>query len=265
MTSTQTDTRQSGLTDAVLLVTGGTSGIGFATVRHLLKSGARVVVTGRSEERLTTAREQLKDVSDGGSRLLPVRADAADLPGTDALMEEIGERYGRLDGLFANAGSGIFRTIHDTEEDDFDKLVAVNFKGAFFTVKKALPLLRQAGGGSVVLTASWTLHRGMFPAAVYAATKAAVHNLARSLGTDLAHEGIRVNSVSPGYIRTPMYDTFVPSEAGREATAAAVPAGHNGTPEDIAHAVGFLLSPQSHYIVGQDVVIDGGLTMGLPR
>ncbi|MEU3186717.1 SDR family oxidoreductase [Streptomyces sp. NPDC006923] len=265
MTSTRTDTRQSGLTDAVLLVTGGTSGIGLATVRHLLESGARVVVTGRDNERLMTACEQLEDVSDRGSRLLPVRTDAADLAGVDTLMREIGERYGRLDGLFANAGSGIFKTIHDTDEDDFDELVAVNFKGVFFTVKKALPLLRQAGGGSIVLNASWTLHRGMVPAAVYAATKAAVHNLARSLGTDLAHEGIRVNSVSPGYIRTPMYDLFVPGEAGREATAAAVPAGHNGTPEDIAHTVGFLLSPRSRYIVGQDVVIDGGLVMGLPR
>ncbi|WP_345644023.1 SDR family NAD(P)-dependent oxidoreductase [Streptomyces tremellae] len=105
----------------------------------------------------------------------------------------------------------------------------------------------------------------MAPAAVYAATRAAVHNLARSLGADLAHEGIRVNSVSPGYIRTPMYDTFAPGESGREATAAVVPAGHYGTPGDIAQTVGFLLSPQAHYIVGQDLVVDDGLIMGLPR
>ncbi|MGW6739181.1 SDR family NAD(P)-dependent oxidoreductase [Streptomyces sp. NPDC055025] len=255
---------QPGLDGAVLLVTGGTSGIGLSTARYLLESGAHVVITGRDQSRLEEASEQLLSVSGEGSRLLTSQVDATDLDGMDSLMVRIRERYGHLNGLFANAGSGIFKDIDATDETDFDQLVSGNFKGVFFTVKKALPLLRQAGGGSVVLNASWTLHRGMVPAVVYAATKAAVHNLARSLGVGLAHEGIRVNSVSPGYIRTAMYDRFTPDEGGREATASAVPAGYNGSSDDVAHAVGFLLSPLSSYIIGQDVVIDGGLIMGMP-
>ncbi|WP_386430317.1 SDR family NAD(P)-dependent oxidoreductase [Streptomyces polygonati] len=256
---------QPGLGGAVLLVTGGTSGIGLSTARHLLESGAHVVITGRSQSRLEEASEKLLPVSDHGTRLLTSQADAADLGDMDTLMARIAERYGHLNGFFANAGSGIFKTMDETEEADFDELVSVNFKGVFFAVKKALPLLRAAGGGSIVLNASWTMHRGMVTAPIYAATKAAVHNLARSLGVDLAPEGIRLNSVSPGFIHTPMYDTFAPDEADRAATVAAVPAGHTGTAEDVAHAVGFLLSPQSSYIIGQDIGIDGGLVMATPR
>ncbi|MGW4893217.1 SDR family NAD(P)-dependent oxidoreductase [Kitasatospora sp. NPDC004240] len=254
-------TERAGFTGKVVLVTGGTSGMGLATARQLLAEGAAVVVTGRTEERLERAAVQLADVSDGGGRLLTVRADAASLSDTDRLMEAVRQRYGRLDGVFANAGIGIFEPVAETTEQAFDDLVDVNFKGVFFTVQRALPLLDAAGGGAVVINASWTLHRAMAPAPVYAATKAAVHSLARSMSAGLADRGIRVNSVSPGYIHTEMYDEIIVADAAREATRVAPLLRRVGTSEEVAEAVAFLLSERSAYITGQDLVVDGGLVV----
>ncbi|MEU9129713.1 glucose 1-dehydrogenase [Kitasatospora sp. NPDC048540] len=264
-TTTEITTADAGFTGRVVLVTGGTSGIGFATARLLLARGARVVITGRTEERLRRAADRLADVSDGGARLLTVRADAADLSDTERLMDRIRESYGRLDGLFANAGVGVFERLESTTEADFDRLVDVNVKGVFFTVQRALPLLEAAGpGASVVINASWTLHRAMEVAPMYAATKAAVHNLARSLSAGLADRGIRVNSVSPGYIHTEMYDEIITEEAAREATRVAPPLQRVGSSEDVGEAVSFLLSERASYITGQDLAVDGGLVMKVP-
>jgi NAD(P)-dependent dehydrogenase (short-subunit alcohol dehydrogenase family) len=254
-------TEQAGSAGRVVLVTGATSGIGYATARQLLAGGAQVVVTGRTEDRLKRTADRLADVSDGGARLLTVRADAASLPDTRRLTAAIDERFGRLDGLFANAGVGIFRTVEDTTEQDFDDSFDVNVKGVFFTVQQSLPLLEAAGGGSVVINASWTLHRGMAVAPVYAATKAAVHNFARSLAPALAGRGIRVNSVSPGYIHTEMYDDIVNTEEAREASRVAPPLQRVGTSDEVADAVVYLLSDRSSYITGQDLIIDGGLVV----
>ncbi|MET9294010.1 SDR family oxidoreductase [Streptomyces sp. NPDC003077] len=259
----KTTATRAGNAGRVILITGGTSGMGFATARQLLEGGDHVVITSRHEARLRQAAERLADVSDSGARLLTVRADAASLPDTDALMARVEERYGRLDGLFANAGTGVFTSVEETTEKDFDQLVDVNFKGVFFTIQKALPLLEAGEGGSVVINASWTLHRGV-GAVVYAATKAAVHNFARSLGAHLAGRNIRVNSVSPGYIRTEMYDEAIPDDAGREATRVGPPLQRVGESEDVAEAVVFLLSARSSYITGQDIAVDGGLVMKVP-
>ncbi|WP_237291601.1 SDR family NAD(P)-dependent oxidoreductase [Streptomyces sp. Sge12] len=164
----------------VVLITGGTSGMGLATARLLLEAGAEVVITGRDDARLDRAAEQLAEVSDRGARLLTVRADSASLTDFDRLAALIRERHGRLDGVFANAGVGVFQRSGEVTEQDFDRSVDVNFKGVFFTVQKVLPLLDAAGGGSIVINASWTLHRSLAVAPVYAATKAAVHALART-------------------------------------------------------------------------------------
>lgn len=245
-------------TNRTALITGGTSGMGFATARLLLDEGANVVITGRDQNRLDAAAKEL----DAGDRLLAVRADAADLADLDALAETIRDRFGRLDVVFANAGVGEFQRSADVTEDDFDRIVGVNFKGVYFTIQKAVPLM--TGGGAVVVNASWTQYRGMAVASVYSASKAAVLNLAQTLSSDLADRNIRVNSVSPGYIDTPMFRGTVPTDEEAAVYARQVVAGRLGTSEDVARAVAFLASDDASYVTGQDLLVDGGLVASIP-
>ncbi|MEU1819739.1 glucose 1-dehydrogenase [Streptomyces roseifaciens] len=246
-------------TNKTVLITGGTSGMGFATAQRLLDEGAYVVITGRDQARLDAAVARLGAVPE---RILAVRADVASQADLDHLMRRTETWRGHLDAVFANAGVGVFKPSAEITEADFDHVVDVNFKGVFFTVHKALPLLRD--GGAVVINASWTLHRGLSVASVYSASKAAVHNLARTLGADLAPRGIRVNSVSPGYIDTEMYREATPTPEAEARSVAEVPLGSLGHPGDVAAAVAFLASDDAAYITGQDLVIDGGLVGSVP-
>jgi NAD(P)-dependent dehydrogenase (short-subunit alcohol dehydrogenase family) len=246
-------------TNKTALITGGTSGMGLATARRLLQEGAYVVVTGRDQERLDRAVAEL-DAVDG--RVLAVRADASSTADLDGLMRRIETWRGSLDVVFANAGVGVFKPAAEFTEEDFDRTVDINFKGVFFTVQKALRLMPR--GGAIVLNASWTLHRGLSVASVYSASKAAVHNLARTLGSDLAPQGIRVNSVSPGYIDTPMWRGANPDPGAEARNAAEVALGSLGHPDDVAAAVAFLASEDAAYITGQELVVDGGLVGSVP-
>lgn len=236
----------------IALITGGTSGIGLATADRLLAEGAHVILTGRDKPRLDAAVERLA----GGDRVLPVRGDTTSLRDLDDLASEIGIRYGRLDVVFANAGTALFQPFGAVTEADFDHVMATNVKGVFFTLQKTLPLLSDRA--AIVINASWALHRGLAGADLYAASKAAVHNLARTLAAELGPRGIRVNSVSPGYIETPMFHEHIPAQA-HPAVVAAVPSARLGTAGDVADAVAFLASDDASYVNGQDLIVDGGL------
>ncbi|WP_248964368.1 SDR family NAD(P)-dependent oxidoreductase [Sphaerisporangium perillae] len=245
-------------TGKTVLITGGGSGMGLATAQRLLDAEARVVLAGRGEDRLEAAAKDL----DAGDRVLAVPTDVARAGDLDRLFSRIQERFGGLDGVFANAGIAGFARSGDVTEEDFDTIVGTNFKGVYFTVQKSLPILRD--GGSVVVNGSWLTHRGLAFTSVYAASKAAVVNLARTLAPDLGTRGIRVNAISPGYIVTEMFEAISTTEEAQEECRGHVALGRLGMAADIADAAYFLLSSRASYITGQELVVDGGLTTSVP-
>ncbi len=242
-----------------VLITGGGSGIGLATARRLVDAGANVVLAGRRVDRIDAA---AKDLDPAGDRVLAVGTDVSRTDDLDELAAAIQNRFGRLDGVFANAGVSFSSPSAFVSEADFDRVVSINFKGIFFTIQKAVSLFD--AGGSVVINGTCLVHRGMGLASVYAATKAAVTNLTRSLASDWASRGIRVNAVSPGFIVTDMLDEVAPVEEARAAIRGMIPFGRLGEAEEVADAVTFLLSPRAAYITGQDLGVDGGLVSSIP-
>jgi NAD(P)-dependent dehydrogenase (short-subunit alcohol dehydrogenase family) len=240
----------------VAVITGGSSGIGLATAKRFVIEGAYVFITGRRKAELDAA------VRDIGSNVTGVQGDVANLDDLDKLYATVKEQKGKLDIIFANAGTGEFAPLGQITEAHFDKQFDVNVKGLLFTVQKALPLLRQ--GGAIVLNASIVSITGGPAFSVYSATKAAVRSFARTWSVDLKDQQIRVNAISPGVIPTPGYNTslgmtqeqvdqFVQSQIGN------IPLGRPGTTDEIAKAVLFLASDDSSYVNGVELFVDGGL------
>lgn len=238
------------------LVTGGTSGIGLETARQFLEEGARVAFTGTNPATLDAARREL------GDEVLAIHADAGDVAGQQAVAEAIRQGFGGLDILFVNAGVADFRPVEQWDEAGFDRSVAINLKGPFFLVQALLPVF--ANPASVVLNTSINARIGMPNSSVYAATKAGLISLARTLSGELIQRGIRVNAVSPGPVSTPIYGKLGLSEDDLKAMTATIqgqiPAGRFGNPSEIAKAVVFLASDESAYTVGSELVIDGGMS-----
>lgn len=239
------------------LITGGTSGIGLATARLFQAEGARVAVTGRSAESLRQAREAL------GSEALVIASDAGSLAAIADLFAELKSAAGGLDVLILNAAIAKPLPLEAVTEANFDETVAINFKGVFFTLQQALPLLRP--GASVVVTTSITNRLGSPNFSVYAACKAALRSLVGSLALELIPRGIRINAVSPGPIATPMFDRFgLPPEAAaaiRGEIERKSPIRRFGTPDEIARAILFLAGEDAAYMVGEEIVVDGGMNL----
>jgi NAD(P)-dependent dehydrogenase (short-subunit alcohol dehydrogenase family) len=237
------------------LVTGGSSGIGLATAKAFVANGARVAITGRDQKRLDAA----KEIIDGD--LLALKCDAANLIEIDALYAAIKERFGALDVIFANAGVVESAPIEKTTEQDFDLIFNVNVKGVFFTLQKALPLLRP--GSSIILNASIAPRMGRAGLSLYSASKAAVRTLARNFSSEFVARGFRFNVVSPGSIETPVWNHLI-NPAAYEATMlqvrSGIPVERLGTPEEIANVVLFLASDESSYMLGAEITVDGGIT-----
>jgi NAD(P)-dependent dehydrogenase (short-subunit alcohol dehydrogenase family) len=236
------------------LVTGATSGIGLETARLFAAEGAKLIVHGRDADRLAQLAAEL------GPEALAVRGSVEVSADLDALMAQAKDRFGHIDVLFANAG--IFRPvmIPDIDEATFDQMFDINVKGAFFTVQKALPLL--AEGSSVIFNTSAMIHIGLPSTTMYVATKAALRAMVRVMASELGHRGIRVNTVSPGSILTPLHGhSSLPPEA-RDQTVAAIlsrtPAGRFGNADEIAKAVLFLASDDASFIQGEELVVSGG-------
>lgn len=241
----------------VALVTGGNSGLGLATARHFAAEGARVFITGRRQAELDAAVAQI------GGDAVGVRGDVSNLADLDRLYETIGQRAGRLDVLFANAGLGEFAPLGQISEAHFDKAFGVNVKGTLFTVQKALPLMPD--GASIVINGSMVSIKGIPAFGVYAATKAALRSFARTWSVDLKARRIRVNVVSPGTVITPGYKDSLglndeQIRAMESDVAATAPLGRAGTPDEIAKAVMFLASEESSYITGIELFVDGGVS-----
>ena len=244
------------LNNKVAVITGGNSGIGLATAQLFAREGAQVVIFGRNQETLDGAVASLE------GRGIGVQGDVSNLADLDRLYETVKEKYGRVDVLYVNAGIAQFAPLEQTNEAFFDNIFDVNVKGAYFTVQKSLGLLTD--GASIVLTSSAVDRIGVPGASVYAATKAALRSLARTFSAELIGRGIRVNTISPGPIETPIFDRMgLPPEAAKgmvESFVQNIPAGRIGTPDDIAQAALFLASKNSTFLVGTDLTVDGGMT-----
>ena len=241
----------------VAVITGGTTGIGQAAARLFHAEGARVFITGRSDKTLAEAKKQLP------ADIVAIKSDASRLVDIDALAEALKLQAGHIDVLFINAGIAKFMPVEAITPEIFDEMFNINFRGAFFTVQKLLPLLGK--GSSVVLTTSIAADLGMATSSVYGATKAALSSLARTLSNELASRGIRVNEVSPGPIETPIYEKMgmpIEQTAGfKDMMAGLVPVKRMGTADEVAKAALFLASDDSSYLLGAKIRIDGGMML----
>jgi len=241
----------------VAVITGGTSGIGLATAQQFVAEGAYVFITGRRQSELDAAVQLI------GKNVTGVQGDVANLADLDRLYATVKEEKGRVDILFANAGSGEFAPLGAITEEHFDKTFNTNVKGLLFSVQKALPLFTD--GGSIVLNASLVSIKGMEAFSVYSATKAAVRSFARTWTVDLKARKIRVNTVSPGVVPTPAYTNALGMNAEQiqqfaaNAATNSIPMGRVGTPDEIAKAVVFLASDDSSFITGIELFVDGGM------
>lgn len=245
------------LRDKTTLITGGTSGIGLATARRFLEEGARVAITGTNAARLDEARKTF------GAEVLVIEADAGEIAAQDHVARSVSQAFGKLDAVFVNAGIADIRPLGDWTEAAFDRSIDIDLKGPYFLIKALVPLL--SNPSSIILSGSVNAHMGMAGTQVYSLAKAGMISLARTLSGELVGRGVRANAISPGPIDTPLNDKLgLDAEAAKaraKAVVGLVPAGRFGTAEEIANAAVFLASDECTFMVGAELLIDGGMSI----
>lgn len=242
------------LSNKSTLITGGTSGIGLATARLFIAEGARVAVTGRDDAALKRVKAEL------GENALVLKGDVRSLADMRAIAAQIKERFGGLDVVFANAGHAFPSALNDVDDDLYNEIMDINVKGVVHTLQAVLPDLRE--GASVILNTSFVAQTGQHGISLTAAAKAALRSLARSWSYEFLGRKIRFNAIAPGAIDTPLLSRWGQSDEwvrDRKAEfAKAIPVGRMGKAEDIAYAALYLASDESAYVVGTELVVDGG-------
>jgi NAD(P)-dependent dehydrogenase (short-subunit alcohol dehydrogenase family) len=248
------------LAGKVALITGGTEGIGLATAKLLLAEGARVVITGRSEEK---GRRALSELS-GLGEVFFVPGDVSRREDASRMIDEAVSRYGRIDILFNNAGVYLEKSAEETSEEEWDLVMDINVKGTFLVSKFAVPHMKRQGGGAIVNNSSDAGLVGNRNCPAYCASKGAITVMTKAMALDYAPFGIRVNSVNPGTVDTPMLAREVEASANPDAymerTVSESPMGRICRPEEVARAVLFLVSDESSFVTGASLSVDGGLT-----
>lgn len=242
------------LENKVAVITGANSGIGLATARRFASEGARLFITGRRQSELDAALREI------GGRTTAIGGDVSNLADLGELYDVVGREAGLIDILFANAGGGEFARLQEVTAEHFDRTFNTNVKGTFFTVQRALPLLRD--GASVILMGSTAGSTGTPAFSVYSASKAAIRSFARCWVLDLAPRRIRVNVLAPGPTTTPGLRGLATSEEHLQALVgqlvAGIPLGRMGTSDEIANAALFLASDESSFVNGAEIFVDGG-------
>lgn len=243
------------------LITGATSGIGYATARLFAREGAQLVLADLDEQR---GQHVSDEIAAAGGSVLFVRADVSQRADNEHMIDACLDRFGRLDVLHCNAGINLPRLITDSDDDAIERLLAVNVKGLIYATRAVIPHMLRQGGGSIVITASKTGLVAQRDSPVYCATKGAAVMLCKALALDYATRNIRVNAICPGIIDTPMLRAFADAMPDPEAAwaeySAAQPIGRLGTADECAHAALWLASDDSSFVTGVALPVDGGFT-----
>lgn len=243
------------LKNKVAVITGGNSGIGFGIAQEFKNEGAVGAIVGRNQETLDSSIAEL------GDNFIAINADVTNVSDLERVFAATSEKFGKIDVVVANAGAGTVGTVADTGEADYDKAMDLNLKSVYFTVNKVLPYMND--GGSIVLIGSNAAHRAYPSFGLYGAAKAAVIFFAKAFSNDLLGRKIRANVITPGTTDTPAFEKFLPAEqleAVKKHFASEMPIGRIGQPSDIGKTAVFLASDDSSFMLGAELLVDGGLT-----